>query len=118
MLTPFGGEEIEPLAIDAGPMRSTRSRSSNGRQALYRIKLDQTRPTSDWSLRILASISTTSSAPAQGGQVIGYSFVDDKRQTVYFDSEHKALAASLNKALPGPAADPLHRRSQDGTQAR
>ena len=35
-----------------------------------------------------------------GQRVVGYTFEGEKRQTIFFDPEFKALAKSLSKALP------------------
>ena len=37
----------------------------------------------------------------RGGRVVGTTFATDKREAVYFDKGLEAMAASLNKALPG-----------------
>lgn len=116
VLTPFGGEEIQPMAIDAGANALYALKKLNGRQALYRIRLTSP-PTSE----LVAShprvdIDDVIRA-SHGGQVVGYSFVDDKRQTVYFDAAHKALAASLSKALPGLPLIRFTGASQDGSRS-
>ena len=54
---------------------------------------------------------------AHGQRVIGYSYVEDKQQTVYFDAEHKALAGSLSKALPGLPLIRFVGASQDGSRS-
>jgi dipeptidyl aminopeptidase/acylaminoacyl peptidase len=47
--------------------------------------------------------------------VIGYSYAEEKRHTVYFDEEYKTLQASLSKALKSPSIDFVS-TSSDGTK--
>ena len=51
-----------------------------------------------------------------GQKVIGYTYVDDRRRTVYFDPEIKSLAAALAKALPQQPVISLVNASADGSK--
>lgn len=91
--------QLEPLAVDAEVNALYALKKKNGRQALYTIKLDGTlaekliaenpRVDIDGVVRV-----------GDGLRVIGYTFADDKRTTIYFDPEFDALSKSLSKALP------------------
>ncbi|QIL02118.1 S9 family peptidase [Sphingomonas sinipercae] len=116
LLSGYGGQEIVPLAIDASVDSLYALKKLDGRYALYRMRL-----TDPVSTELVASNPRVDIddvvRSAQGGQVIGYSFVDDRRQTIYFDASHKALAESLNKALPGLPLIRFVADSQDGTRS-
>ena len=115
-LAAFTRDEIVPLAVDAGTDSLYALKKLNGRYALYRVKL-ATAPA--WDL--VASHPKVDIddvvRSAHGQSVIGYTFVDDKRQTVYFEAGHKQLAASLGKALPGLPLIRFAGASHDGTRS-
>ena len=98
-LAGYSDEDFEPLAIDAASDSLYALRKKDGRYQLSKIKLDTS----------LAAEVIGSNAKVDidgvvrfgdGERVIGYTFAEDKRQTVYFDPQFRALAASLSKALP------------------
>ncbi|HET7816313.1 MAG TPA: alpha/beta fold hydrolase [Sphingomicrobium sp.] len=92
-------DDFVPLAVDADIDSLYALKKQNGRYALYSIKLDGSMAT-----RLVAEsprVDIDNVVRVGGGQkVIGYTYAEDKRQTVYFDPEFKALSASLAKALP------------------
>jgi dipeptidyl aminopeptidase/acylaminoacyl peptidase len=51
-----------------------------------------------------------------GQKVIGYTYVEEKRQAVYFDPEFKQLASSLSKALPNLPLIDFVDSSRDGNK--
>lgn len=114
-LAGFGDEELHPLAIDATTDSLYALKRLNGRMALYRIRL-----TNPPSTELVASNPRVDIddviRSAHGQRVIGYSYVEDKRQTVYFDPERKALAARLSKALPSLPLIQFVAASQDGSK--
>jgi dipeptidyl aminopeptidase/acylaminoacyl peptidase len=92
-------DDFAPLAVDASSNALYALKPLNGRQALYRITL--TKPTLTELVASHPSVDIDNvKRSANGQKVIGYTFVTDKRETVYFDPEYKALAASLSKAIP------------------
>jgi len=90
---------LTPLAVDADTNSAYVLKQLNGRDALYRVKLDAARAETliaqDKSVDIDDVVRF-----GHGQRVIGYTFATDRRQTVYFDPEFKKLAESLGKALP------------------
>jgi hypothetical protein len=92
-------DEFQPLAIDADSNELYALKKLNGRSALYTIKLD-----GSMSEKLVASNPRVDIDDVvrfgDGQRVIGYAYAEDKRFTVYFDPEFKALSASLSKALP------------------
>ncbi|MBA3511368.1 MAG: S9 family peptidase [Sphingomonas sp.] len=92
-------DEFVPLAIDADLDSLYALKKRNGRYALHSIKLDGSMAT-----RLVAENPRVDIDDVvrigDGQKVIGYTYAEDKRQTVYFDPEFKALSASLAKALP------------------
>lgn len=115
-LVGFGGEAIVPLAVDATSDSLYALKKLNGRQALYRIRLTETP-----SAELVASHPRVDIddivRSAHGRRVIGYSFAEDKRETIYFDAESKALAKALSKALPGLPLIHFVGASQDGSKS-
>lgn len=54
---------------------------------------------------------------ANGDKVIGYTFVDEYRETRYFDPAFAALASALSKALPGQPRVDFVSTSHDGQRS-
>jgi dipeptidyl aminopeptidase/acylaminoacyl peptidase len=104
---------IVPLAVDATTDSLYALQKLGDRDALYRIKLDgtlaQTLVASDRSVDIDDVVRL-----GRGQRVIGYTYADDRRRTVYFDPELGALQASLQKVLPNHPAVSFHGASADG----
>ena len=91
---------FEPQAIDRKQNLVYGLENQTGHAALYSVSLDGSltkklvvdRPDVDIDGLI---------AIGRQNRVVGVSFVTDRRQTIFFDPELKALQASLGKALPG-----------------
>jgi dipeptidyl aminopeptidase/acylaminoacyl peptidase len=115
-LAGFVHNEIVPLAVDAASDSLYALKKLSGRYALYRVKL-----TSAPAWELVASHPKVDIddvvRSARGQSVIGYTYVDDKRQTIYFDAAHKQLATSLGKALPGLPLIRFAGGSQDGNRS-
>jgi len=92
-------EDFIPLAIDADANALYVLKPLDGRRALYRIRLTETP-----SPELVASNPRVDVDDVvrlgRSKRVIGYTFAEDKRETVYFDPQIKALAAGLGRALP------------------
>ncbi|HVH48366.1 MAG TPA: S9 family peptidase [Sphingomicrobium sp.] len=92
-------DEFQPLAIDGAIDSLYALRKLDGRWALYRIKLDDSR-----SATLVASNPTVDIddviTVGDGVKIVGYTYVDDRRRRVYFDDGLKKLSGSLSKALP------------------
>jgi dipeptidyl aminopeptidase/acylaminoacyl peptidase len=92
-------QQMQPLAVDADIDALYALKKTNGRYALYTIKLD-----GSGAERLIASNPQVDIDDVvrigNGLKVIGYTYADESRHAEYFDPEFKALAASLSKALP------------------
>jgi dipeptidyl aminopeptidase/acylaminoacyl peptidase len=92
-------DQITPLAIDADIDALYALKKKDGRRALYTIKLDGSLAETLVAENPRVDIANVVRI-GNGLRVIGYTYVDEKQHTVYFDPEFKALAESLSKALP------------------
>jgi acetyl esterase/lipase len=92
-------ERVVPIAVDPSIDAAYVLQPLDGREALYRISLDG-----------LLHKELVFASPevdvddvvrfGRNGRVIGATYVTDRRHVEYFDTEYKALAASLARALP------------------
>jgi dipeptidyl aminopeptidase/acylaminoacyl peptidase len=104
-----------PVAVEAGTDSAFVLANTGGRDALYRVKLDGS------GARTLVAANDKVDIGGvvrlgHGQRVIGYSYVDDRPRTVYFDSEIKALAAALGQAIPQFPQLSFVNASADGTK--
>lgn len=114
-LVPYQKDEFYPLAIDASINSLYALRKRNGRFALTRVSLDQT--PSETIVAENPRVDIDSVVRVTDGQrVVGYTYTDEYRHTVYFDPEYKALSTSLSKALPGQPAVTFVDSSLDGSK--
>lgn len=98
-LVDFQKEQFEPLAVDAELDSVYALKKKDGRYALYRIRLDGSLAETLIADNPRVDIDDVVRV-GEGQRVIGYTYESEKRETIYFDPEFKALAASLSKALP------------------
>ena len=92
-------DELEPLAVDADSNQLYALKKKDGRFALYAIKLDGSLAETLIAENPRVDIDDVVRF-GKGQRVIGYTYAEDKRITVYFDPEFKALADSLARVLP------------------
>jgi dipeptidyl aminopeptidase/acylaminoacyl peptidase len=92
-------DQIEPLAVDSDIDAVYVLKKKDGRRALYTIKLDGTGAENLVAENPRVDIDDVVRV-GEGKRVIGYTYADQARHTVYFDPEFKALSESLSKALP------------------
>lgn len=114
-LVEYQEKDFFPLAVDASINGLYGLRKRNGRYALTRTALDEGRTEVLVAENPRVDIDDVTRI-ADGQRVIGYTYVDDYRHTVYFDPEYKALAASLGKALPNHPIITFINSSQDGNK--
>ena len=95
----FDHEDFRALAIDADANQLYVTKKKDGRFALYAIRLDGSLAETLVAQNPRVDIDDVVRF-GDGQRVIGYTFAEDKRSTVYFDAEFKALAASLSRVLP------------------
>ncbi|MFN3944903.1 MAG: alpha/beta hydrolase family protein [Allosphingosinicella sp.] len=102
---PFGSYDvltrdgIYPLAVDADLNVAYALKKLNGRDALYRIKLDGSMASELVHANDRVDVDGVVRASA-GTKVIGVTFAEEKRSVIYFDPEYDQLAKSLGQALP------------------
>lgn len=98
-LTDYQKDEFQPLAVDTEIDAVYALKKKDGRDALYAVSMD-----GSLTSRLVAENARVDIddvlRSGDGHRVIGYTFVGEKRERVYFDTEFKALAESLSRALP------------------
>lgn len=107
------GAGIYPLEVDADTDSLYALKKLNGRDALYRIKLDASRT----ETLVASSDEVDIDGVVRLGtglRVVGYTFADDRRRTVYFDPEMSALQKALAKAVPNQPMIDFQGASADG----
>lgn len=108
-------EDFQALAVDATSDSLYVLRPHSGRLALFRLKLTDS-PTSELVASNLRVDIDDVIRSGNGQRVIGYSFAEDKRESVYFDPEYKALSASLGRAIPNLPLIEFEETSADGNR--
>jgi len=93
------GPGLRPVAVDGAANVIYALDKKDGRDALYRVTLDGTMKSelvyADPKVDVDGVVTV-----GRRGRVIGFSYVTDQRNIVYFDPDYKTLAAQLSKALP------------------
>ncbi|MEJ7746920.1 MAG: S9 family peptidase [Luteimonas sp.] len=101
--TPFSSWEdrvgMSPIDVDAGSNSAYVLKNLDGRIALYRVKLDGSMATELVYKNDKVDVDNVVRI-GRGSRVIGVTFAEDKRSTIYFDPEYHKLAAALGKAIP------------------
>lgn len=108
-------QDFDPLAVDASVNALYALKPLNGRQALYRIKLDGTMATELVASHDKVDIDNVIRS-ANGEKIIGYTFAVEKRSGEYFDPEYKALVSALGRAIPKLPIVNVDRASADGSK--
>ena len=93
------GGDLIPLAVDADSDSLYALKPLQGRNALYRVNLAPGLASTLVASNPKVDIDDVVRA-GSGNKVVGYTFADDRRHTVYFDEEYTRLAKGLAKALP------------------
>lgn len=91
---------FSPIAVDSKRNIAYSIASKDGRSAIYTVSLDETLTKTLLLAHDKVDVSNLLTL-GRTGRVIGAEYVTDRRETVLFDTEYKALAAKLGKALPG-----------------
>lgn len=89
-----------PVAVEGESNTAFVLRETSGRDALYRVALDGSGTRTLIAANPKVDIDSVVRL-GHGQKVIGYTYADDRRHTVYFDPEYNKLAASLGKVIPG-----------------
>lgn len=103
-MAPSGTEDdsetsITPLAVDPELDAAYVLRKLNGRQALYRIKLDGSMATELVYAHERVDVDDVVRV-SHGSRIIGVTFAEERRRVIYFDPEFRRLAAQLSRAIP------------------
>ena len=104
-----------PVAVEAGSDTAFVIQKLNGRDALYRVKLDGSGATSLVASNNAVDIDGVVRI-GRGQRVIGYTYATEGREIVYFDPEFDKLGASLSKALSGRPGINFEGASGDGSK--
>ncbi|MDQ3139760.1 MAG: S9 family peptidase, partial [Pseudomonadota bacterium] len=91
-------EGLYPIAVDAASNTAYSLKKTNGRDAVYRTKLDGSLTTELVFAHPQVDVTGIVRA-GRNGKVVGASYATDKRETVYFDPEYKKLGDGLSKAI-------------------
>lgn len=107
------GKGMYPLAVDRDSNSAYVIRQLDGRDAVYRVKLDgalvpelvfkHDRVDVDDVVRL-----------GRSGRVIGVTYAEEKRHVEFFDPEYRRLSAALRKSLPGQPQVEFLGTSTDG----
>ena len=93
------GSGFVPLAIEAHSNTLFVIKKLDGRDALYRMALDGSAAMTLVAKNPSVDIDGVTRL-GRGQAIIGYTYADDRRQSVYFAPEFKQLSAALGRALP------------------
>jgi len=102
-----------PVAVDDSTDSAYAYRKLNGRDALYRVKLDGSL---NADLVFAHDKVDVQSVVSLGGRVVGASYVDDRRKVTYFDPDYQKLHAALSKAIPNLPLIRFAGASSDGSK--
>ena len=105
---------IYPIAVDGTLNAAYVLRKLNGRDALFTEKLDGSNTTTEVAENAKVDIDSIVRV-GRGQRVIGYTFDEERRHTVYFDPEFARLHDSLTNALGLPMLN-FEGASADGSQ--
>lgn len=114
-LVDYQDDQFHPLAIDATSDSLYALRKREGRFVLTRTKLGVGLAETIVATNPKVDIDNVVRI-GNGQRVIGYTYADDRRHTVYFDPEYKALSAALGKALPNLPIVTFVSASADGNK--
>jgi len=110
---PGQGEDFQPLVVEKQSDSLYFLKPLDGRDALYRLKLDGT-----GSQTLIASnpnVDIDSVIELGPGQpVVGYRYTDDRSHSVYTDGATKALGEALQQAIPDMPLINFIGRTKDG----
>jgi dienelactone hydrolase len=116
---PFGSMDgnvgMQVLAVDEGSNSAYVLKKLNGRDALYRVKLDGSLATELVYKNDKVDVDDVIRL-SHGSRVIGLSYVEEKRTQVYFDEAYRRLALALANAVPNLPMISFVGESADGNK--
>jgi len=104
-----------PLAVDQAGNQVYFLRKVNGRQALYRQKLEQgaqpvgVASNADYDIDGIIRLQ-------RDGPVVGYAYTSDRSEVVYFDAAYSQLIKDLGKVLSDDPVISISATSRDGNK--
>jgi dienelactone hydrolase len=104
-----------PIAVDADLNAAYVLKKLNGRNALYRVKLDGSMATELVYASDRVDVDDVVWA-SRGSHVIGVTFVEEQRRVVYFDPVYRNLARALARAIPNLPLIDFRGASADGNR--
>lgn len=104
-----------PIAVDADTDSAYVLTATNGRDALYRVKLDGSATRTLVAAHPKVDIDSIVRL-GHGQRVVGYTYADDRRHIVYFDEDYSKLAAALGEALKGEQSIHFAGATADGAK--
>ena len=107
--------DFQPLAIDAAINSLYALRKRDGRLALTRIELQDSPVETIVAENSRVDIDDVVRS-SDGQRVVGYTYAEDYRHTVYFDPEYKTLSSALSNALPNHPDVTFANASADGSK--
>ncbi len=108
-------EGIFPLAVDPTLDSAYVLKKLDGRFALYRMKLDGSGALELAHANPQVDVDGVVRA-GRGSQVIGATFADESRRTIYFDRTFEGLARALGEAMPNLPLIDFVSSSHDGNK--
>ena len=89
---------VIPIAVDGTLNAAYVLKKVSGRNALFTVKLDGSGATTQVAANSQVDIDSVVRI-GRGQRVIGYTYADDRRHTVYFDPEFSSLGNAIGAAL-------------------
>ena len=108
-------DSMVPLAVDPTLDAAYVLKPLNGRQALYRVKLDGSMTTELVYANDRFDVEDVVRA-SRGSRVVGVTYVEEQRRIVYFDRDYAALARALGHAIPNLPLIDFVNASADGNR--
>lgn len=105
---------VMPIAVDGTLNSAYVLKKVDGREALFTVKLDGSGATRQVAANPKVDIDSVVRI-GRGQRVIGYTYADDRRHTVYFDPEFASLQNALSQALGDPLVN-FEGASADGSK--
>lgn len=106
---------VDPLEIEAESDSLYYLDKVNGRQALFRMKLDGSMAKTQVASHPKVDIDGVIRL-AEGQRVVGYRYTDDRTHAVYFDPATERLFNALSRALPKTPSIDIVSGSADGNK--
>ena len=116
MLVDYQRDDVVPLAIDGTINSLYALKKVDGRYALFRVKLDGKSGRGPDRGQSQGRHRRRRAHWRWPARVLGYSYAEDRRHTVYFDPNYDQLAKALSKALPNLPLVQFVTASADGNK--